>query len=221
VSDSDQPWHFSAPLTVCVDFKSPHAYLAKDLVYELEDELGLQADWLPYLMPTVSPPTQPQPDDDRGARHRRHRARYMERDIQRYADVRGLVIRDIYRPVDSSLAGIALLWTRGATSTVRRRVIDDVFAGYWGGWLDIEAVAAVTAVVQNAGADLAGWEAFCGQAGHAQLQQLRTGLKAAGIFNVPALVVSAGPDDPEIFFGRAHLPMVRWLLTGQAGPPPI
>jgi len=34
--------------TVYIDYKSPYAYLAKDLVYELERDCGVRADWLPY-----------------------------------------------------------------------------------------------------------------------------------------------------------------------------
>ena len=37
----------------------------------------------------------------------------------------------------------------------------------------------------------------------------------AGIFGVPTYVV-----DREVFFGREHLPMVRWLLEGRQGPAP-
>jgi 2-hydroxychromene-2-carboxylate isomerase len=218
---TSEPFRFSAPLTVCVDVKSPHAYLAKDLLYELEDDLGVAALWLPYLVPAMSPPAQPSSNDDRGARHRQHRARYVERDIQRYAKVRGLVIRDIYRHVDSTLAAIALLWLAREATAVRRRVTDALFAGYWEGALDIEDAVGVTRLMGDAGVDLSGWDDYCTVSGDARLQQLRAELRAAGIFNVPALVVSDDAESPEIFYGRAHLPMVRWLLSGKAGPPPI
>ena len=38
---------------------------------------------------------------------------------------------------------------------------------------------------------------------------------AAGIFGVPGYVVAG-----EYFWGREHLPMVRWLLLGRQGPAP-
>ena len=38
----------------------------------------------------------------------------------------------------------------------------------------------------------------------------------AGVFETPAYLV-----DGEVFLGRAHLPMVRWILSNRAGPPPI
>jgi 2-hydroxychromene-2-carboxylate isomerase len=41
-------------------------------------------------------------------------------------------------------------------------------------------------------------------------------LHEAGLFNVPGYVV-----DEEIYFGRQHLAMIRWLLTDKQGHPPI
>ena len=40
----------SAPrtLTVYIDYKSPYAYLAKDSVYEVEQDCRVRVDWLPY-----------------------------------------------------------------------------------------------------------------------------------------------------------------------------
>jgi 2-hydroxychromene-2-carboxylate isomerase len=34
-------------IKVYSDYKSPYAYLAKDLIYDLERETGARADWLP------------------------------------------------------------------------------------------------------------------------------------------------------------------------------
>ena len=37
-------------VTVYIDYKSPYAYLAKDLVYELERDFAVRIDWLPYVL---------------------------------------------------------------------------------------------------------------------------------------------------------------------------
>ena len=37
----------------------------------------------------------------------------------------------------------------------------------------------------------------------------------AGIFGVPGYVLEG-----EYYFGREHLPMVRWMLTGRKGASP-
>src|SRR5215470_2219158 len=37
-------------VTVYSDYKSPYAYLAKDLAYELERDFSIRLDWLPYVL---------------------------------------------------------------------------------------------------------------------------------------------------------------------------
>src|SRR5229473_1813757 len=37
-------------VTVYIDYKSPYAYLAKDLVYELARDFAVRVDWLPYVL---------------------------------------------------------------------------------------------------------------------------------------------------------------------------
>jgi 2-hydroxychromene-2-carboxylate isomerase len=37
-------------ITVYTDYKSPYAYLANDLAYELERDLPVRLEWLPYLL---------------------------------------------------------------------------------------------------------------------------------------------------------------------------
>ncbi len=42
----------TAPRTLIAytDYKSPYAYLAKDLTYELERDIGARIDWRPYVL---------------------------------------------------------------------------------------------------------------------------------------------------------------------------
>ena len=37
-------------ITVYSDYKSPYAYLAKDLAYELERDFPVRLEWLPYVL---------------------------------------------------------------------------------------------------------------------------------------------------------------------------
>jgi 2-hydroxychromene-2-carboxylate isomerase len=37
-------------VTAYIDYKSPYAYLAKDLAYELERDFPVHVNWLPYLL---------------------------------------------------------------------------------------------------------------------------------------------------------------------------
>ena len=45
--------------------------------------------------------------------------------------------------------------------------------------------------------------------------QLQDALHPAGIFGVPTYIIGS-----ERFFGREHLPMVRWILEGRPGAKP-
>jgi hypothetical protein len=51
--------------------------------------------------------------------------------------------------------------------------------------------------------------------GLAQNAQLQSAAFAAGIYGVPSYVVGE-----ELYFGREHLPRVRWQLKGQSGASP-
>ena len=94
----------SRAIAVCIDFKSPQAYLALAPTRALEARLGIAFDWRPFLVPPLSPPRAARADDDRGARHRRMRAEYLARDLARTAAARGLALGDLYRAPDTTAA---------------------------------------------------------------------------------------------------------------------
>ena len=87
--------------------------------------------------------------------------------------------------------------------------LDLAFERYWKVELDIEDRDAVAATLREVGvADLPeASDAFAA---------LQDSIAAAGLFDAPAYLV-----DEEVFFGRAHLPMIRWMLEGGIGPGPI
>ena len=208
----------TAPLTVVIDWRQPQSYLALAGIRELATALGIAIDWQPGCSRPLSPPSPESAHEDRGTRHRRHRARYVEHDLRRYAAAQGLALGDLYRSPDPSLAGIGLLWLKKrADENGEHRAVEDyvdsVFAGYWREALDIEDVAAVRDVLESVGAPAA---AFDPEALREEYDLLQLRLRAAGVIEAPAYLVG---DD--IFIGRAHVPMIRWLLTGRTGPPPI
>ena len=201
---------------VCIDFKNPKAYLALRPTFALEDELGIAFDWWPVPVAPMSRPLPEQPNEDRGTRHRRIRAQYYARDIHRYASEYGLELADLHRNPDASVAGIGLLWTKQRAPALLRRYLDTVFERYWQDRLHVDDAGAIEAVLREIGVGHTGWADFVVGAGRALLDASSAGLRAAGIFDVPAYVI-----DGEVFFGRQHLPIVRWLLTDKRGEPPI
>ena len=200
------PFASTASLTVAVDIKSPECYLALSPTRALARDLDIDIDWLPI----VTPPRRPAPEgDDRGSRHKRHRVAYRQRDLARYAAAAGLTLRDPERGPDSSLVGAAMLAAKAHSARALHAFLDLAFERYWKVELDIEDAGAVAAALREIGVP----DAPAASGSFAALQE---SLAAAGLFDAPAYLV-----DEEVFFGRAHLPMIRWILEGRVGPGPI
>jgi 2-hydroxychromene-2-carboxylate isomerase len=167
----------------------------------------------------VSPLTRPAParaDDDRGTQHRRLRAQYHEREHRRYAARHGLQLGDLYRNPDSTVAHIGLLWSNSQSRAVARRYVDAVFTRYWAEQLDLADAAAIGGVLRDVGANVTGWDDYVATNGRAALDGVQQRLNAAGVFDVPGYLVEG-----DVYFGRQHLPMIRWILSGRVGAPPL
>lgn len=214
------PLRSEAPLIVYLDFKSPYAYLAKDPTRQLEQDYGIAIDWRPLTLNIPSYLGSAKVNDAgkvveenrtprqwQGVRHA-----YM--DAKRYARLKDIVLYGPKKIWDSSLAGIGMLWTR-TDRNVQQRYMDLVYERFWRRELDIEDAQVIAAAVAEAGGDDAGYLAYLAGEGRQRHDELQAELHPAGIFGVPTYVI-----DGEIFFGREHLPMVRWLLGGREGPAP-
>lgn len=210
------PYEFRGSVGLCLDLKNPLSYLALKPTFALADELGIVLECLPFAAAALKAPMPARPDDERGTRHRRLRAEYLARDIARYSRVQNLVIRDIYRSPDTSAFAAGLLWLNAWRPDRVRDYLLTVFDGYWREAFDIEAPDAIGRVMRQLGEDDEAFASYAGDEALAATAKLREQLVAAGVFNVPSFVVQG-----QVFLGRAHLPMVRWLLAGRRGPLPI
>jgi len=194
-------------LTVVIDFKSPQAYLAIGPTCALADELGITIDWQPLVATPSKIAAAPRSDDDRGARHRRIRADYLERDVTRYAADRGLALGALYRRKDSTLAAIGLLWVQRQSPSRTRSYVERVFERYWQHDLDIEDERSIRALLNEIGAPVSGFEAFVKEHGRTKLAQIQSELRDKGVFEVPTYLLNN-----DIFLGRQHLPLIRSRL---------
>jgi 2-hydroxychromene-2-carboxylate isomerase len=202
-------------ITVYTDYKSPYAYLAKDLTYELERDFPVRLDWLPYVLDIPSFLGSARVDADgavleesRNA-HQWRRVRYSYMDCRRQARKRGLVIRGPQKIWDSTLASAGMLFAKRAGEAVFRRYHDAVFERFWKRELDIEDVAVVARVLNEAGADDQAFAAQA-QAGRDEVAAISRAAEAAGVFGVPSFIL-----DGELFWGREHLPDIRAMLSDQ------
>jgi 2-hydroxychromene-2-carboxylate isomerase len=198
------------------DYKSPYAYLAKDLAYELERETGVQLDWLPYTL-DIPAYLGSAKVDARGAvveetrnAHQWRRVRYSYMDCRREANRRGLTVRGPQKIFDSSLANIGMLYAK--QRGVFRDYHDRVFERFWKRELDIEIPAALAELLTECGTDTADFPAFLEGEGRRQLQDIRHEAEAAGVFGVPSFLLEGG----DLYWGREHLPRIRELLAAEA-----
>jgi 2-hydroxychromene-2-carboxylate isomerase len=200
-------------VTVYIDYKSPYAYLAKDLAYELEQDHPIQLDWRPYILdiPSFLGSARIDPggavlEQDRNA-HQWRRVRYSYMDCRRQARKRGLTIRGPQKIWDSTLAAAGMLFTQQAGDAIFRRYHDKVFERFWQRALDIEDPDALATIISEAGAD--------GSAFQARSEDLRSDVatisrkaEADGVFGVPTFVLAG-----EIYWGSEHLADIRDRLS--------
>ena len=194
------------------DYKSPYAYLAKDLAYELERETGVQLDWLPYTLDipaylgSAKVDAQGRVSEESRNAHQWRRVKYSYMDCRREANRRGLTIRGPRKIFNSSLANIGMLYAK--RQGVFRDYHDRVFERFWKRELDIESPAALSGVLRECSADAGDFRAFLEGEGQTQLQDIRREAEAAGVFGVPSFLLEGG----DLYWGREHLPRIRELL---------
>lgn len=195
-------------LPVVIDFRSPQAYLAVAPTCAMADELALTIDWRPLVVPPSKATVAPTSADDRGSRHRRFRADYLDHDVARYAADRGLAIRGLDRRKDSTVASIGLLWAQRQGPSLARAYVDQVFERSGKQNLDIEDDRSISALLTEIGAPVSGFEAFVQGEGRDGLARIQSDLRDKGVFEVPTYILN---DD--VFLGRQHLPLLRARLS--------
>ncbi|MFN3746970.1 MAG: DsbA family protein [Hyphomicrobiaceae bacterium] len=199
-------------INVYSDYKSPYAYLAKDLVYDFERETGVAVDWLPYTLDIPAYLGSAKLDangvvaeESRNA-HQWRRVKYSYMDCRREANRRGLTIRGTLKIWDSSLANIGMLYAK--EHGVFRDYHDRVFERFWKRELDIESVPVLTGLLGECGADASEFAAYSAGEGRALLKRVQTEAEAAGVFGVPSFLL----EDGDLYWGREHLPHLREML---------
>ena len=211
----------TAPLIVYIDVKSPYAFVAIKPTLALEQILDCQFDWRPLTLDIPSYLGSAEKRDgvvvsSEGRSERTWRSiRQSYREARRYAERQGHVLKGTEKIWDSSIANIGILWVMQHRPERLEAYLETVYPPFWQRLLDIEEVSVVADCLERAGIGSAGFDAFQRGEGRAQHDQLAAQLHPAGLFGVPSYVL-----DGEVFFGREHLPYLRWCLTGKQGQAP-
>lgn len=208
-------------LTVYIDFKSPYAYLAVEPTRRLARELGIEINWLPFVLdiPSYLGSARLAKSGEVAAASRSEEqwsgVKYAYYDCRRYANLRGLRIRGTVKIWDTNLAAIGMLWAADQSDEILQRYIDGIYVPFWKRELDVESIEVVQQVLQAAGAAVSGFREFALEEGAERNRLLQESAFEQGIFGVPTYVLGE-----DIYFGREHLPRIRWQLEGEPGPAP-
>ncbi len=190
-----------------IDYKSPYAYLCKDPAYGLERELDIRLRWLPY---TLDIPMFLGAVDTRTANEWR-KVRYAYMDARRWANQRGLTVRGPKKIFDSSIASIGMLYAQ--RQEVFRPYNDIVYERFWKRELEIGERGVIRAVLDEAGADSAGFDEFLDGEGRGEHDRIYAEAQERGVFGVPTFIL-----DGELFWGVDRIELLRERI--ESGAPP-
>ena len=211
----------TSPLKVYIDYKSPYAFIAKDATYRLEQEFGIEIDWYPLTL-NIGSYLGTAKKDNSGKVTESTRSpkqwlavKYAYKDARRYAELRGLTLKGTQKIWDSSLAAIGLLWAKQQGHDPLKHYTDITYERFWKRELDIEDPEVILAQLTEAGCDTDGFLEYLAGVGRDVHDRLQEEVLDAGYYGVPTYVI-----DGEVYFGRQHLPRIRWHLTGCKGPLP-
>lgn len=208
-------------LIAYIDFKSPYAYLAIEPTRRLGRELGITIDWHPFVLDIPSYLGSAKLDKSGGVAEASRSedqwsgVKYAYYDCRRYANLYGMTIRGTVKIWDTDLAAAGMLWAKAQGEEILQRYIDGIYVPFWRRELDVESFDTIEQVLANAGAQLAGFKTFVGGEGRQRNREIQEAAFDQGIFGVPTYVIG---DDK--YFGREHLPRIRWQLAGAHGPAP-
>jgi len=208
-------------LVVYIDLKSPYAFIAIDPTRAMAAEAGVAVDWRPFTLDIPSYLGSATVDrqkkvtkSDRSSEQWTG-VRYAYRDARRYASLTGKTLRGTEKIWDSSLAGIAMLWSKGQGPESLDRFLDEAYRAFWRRELDIEDLAVLESTLRRADVETDGFRGYAQGAGRRLHDESNEAAFDAGVFGVPTYLVG-----DEMWFGREHLPRVAWGLAGRSGRAP-
>lgn len=210
-----------SPLIVYIDVKSPYSFVAVKPTLALEEELGVQFDWRPM---TLDIPSYLGSAEKRGGKVIKSEGRsksawkivkYSYMDARRYAERQGYILKGTEKIWDTSIASIAILWVRQNARLQLPRFFEVVYPTFWRRELDVEDIRVVEDCLDQAGVTSRGFRQFESGDGRLIHDNLQQQFHECGIYGVPTYVLG-----DEVFFGREHIPYLRWQLKGRVGAVP-
>ena len=179
-------------------YTSPYTYLAMAPAYALERSHRVRLRFIPFAVKIR------RVYGDLAERSERdwHKLRYLYRDVRRFANERGLIIRAPRKIYNARLAATAGLYAGRCGKF--QPYSDRVFERFFKRELDVEDSAAIEAIVEEVGLDAAGFKRYAADEGPAELAEAFAEGDRDHIFGVPTFVVEGEP-----FWGNDR---IGWVI---------
>ena len=145
----------------------------------------------------------------------RHRA--AKRENERMCEMLGLKPEQGERKINPLYLSLGMSWLthQGAGLQQYLTYVETAFLKTFRDVADVESLSGLQVVLEESGFQSTGLDHFLENEAP-DLETAREEIMDSGVFNAPAFVV-----DGEVFHGREHLPLIRWMLTGRQGIPPV
>jgi len=238
ITEEVLPFKSEAPLIIYIDFKSPYAYLAVEPARKMLLELGLTADWRPFVLDIPSYLGSASLDKEGKKVRKQNRTeeqwsgvKYAYFDCRRYANLSNKTIRGTVKIWNTDLPAIGMLWIKCfeelpeqcKKGSLLERYVDSIYEPFWRRELDVEDISTIVNILKEISAPIDGFLNYAQGEGAARNAQLQESAFNAGVYGVPTFILpneSVVDLQHEKFFGRENLPRISWLLSGRQGLPP-
>ena len=208
-------------VTVYIDLKSPHAYLAVRPSLQLAHDYHVYVNFLPFTLSyvelgvstEVSETMERKPLNEAADR----KARMYYAAAREYARIQDLPFRSPYRLLDSTLAHKAFLYAKHQNLEIPFMLY--VYTKGWGsGWRDfeLESTKMISSSLTACGVKMDDFEKFVGEAGKGsdELKKHIAEAEKSGIAGVPHFVLAEEDGNRGLsLFGREHLSLIRLRLA--------
>jgi 2-hydroxychromene-2-carboxylate isomerase len=210
-------------LTVYLDMKSPHAYIAVRPTLEVARDYRIKVDFRPYTLSykDLGLTTKVESDNRRipasAAADRKARMYYAAG--RQYATLQRIPFRSPHRLLDSDLAHRAFLFAKHQALEVPF-MMGICLRGWGSGWRDVEleSLEQLRNALKGLGADLDGFEEFVGPGGpgERELVQSMESADASGFVGAPHYVFHDEVTGRQVgLFGREHLALIRTKFSAR------
>ena len=184
-------------VTIYTDYKSPYAFVANAKLFALEEEQGVELDWLPYtlriaeFMGTVEERTP----------HFWRKVRYSYMDARRFANAQGLTVKGPRRIYDAFYSSAGMLFAK--RHGFFRYYHDTVFRRFWNHELELDEFGEIAAIITEAGGSASAFEAYVQGSAREEHDRIIAEAEALGVFGVPTMVFNG-----ELFWGGDRIAML-------------